>query len=317
MRPFAVCLCLFLMLPLAGCGGGNDGSLQGYAEGEYVRVAAAFAGSLTQLAVQRGARVKAGDALYSLEQESEKAARLEAEQRLKSAEARLSNLRKGRRPDEVAAVEAQLDQAQTALKLSQSQLKRDEKLVADGFISRERLDQTKSARDRDQARVSELAAQLRVARLGARSDEIRAAEAEVEAARAAVAQAQWRVDQKSIKSPATGLVQDTYYVPGEWVNAGSPVVSILPPENIKLRFFVPEPALGALRLGQALKVSCDGCPAALDASISYISPQAEYTPPVIYSKDSRAKLVFLIEARLAPADAVKLHPGQPVDVWVR
>lgn len=303
---------LFLFV-LAGCSREGNGSLQGYAEGEYVRVAAPFAGSLTRLSVQRGAQVKAGDALYGLEQENEKAARLESEQRLKSAEARLANLQKGRRPDEVAAVEAQLAQAQAAVALSQSQLKRDEKLVADGFISRERLDQTRTARDRDQARVNELAAQLRVARLGARADEIRAAEAEVEVARAAVAQSQWRLDQKSIKAPVSGLVQDTYYVQGEWVNAGSPVVSILPPENIKLRFFVPEPLLGKLRMGQGVKVGCDGC-ATLNASVSYIAPQAEYTPPVIYSKDNRAKLVFLIEARLAPADAVKLHPGQPVDV---
>lgn len=305
---FAVSSCLM------ACSDAGESGLQGYAEGEFVRVAAPFAGSLTQLSVQRGAQVQTGQPLYALEQESEKVARGEAEERLKSAEARLANLRKGKRPDEVAAVEAQLAQAQAALKLSQSQLKRDEKLVADGFISRERLDQTKSARERDQARVSELAAQLRVSKLGARSDEISAAEAEVEAARAGVAQSQWRLDQKSIKAPVTGLVQDTYYVQGEWVNAGNAVVSILPPENIKVRFFVPEPALGKLRMGQAVKISCDGCGEALGGAVSYIAPQAEYTPPVIYSKDSRAKLVFMVEARLAPSDAVKLHPGQPVDV---
>lgn len=305
---------LFPCLLLAACAPKGSGTLQGYAEGEFVRVAAPFAGSLTRLSVQRGAQVQAGAALYNLEQENEQAARLEAEERLKSAEARLANLRKGKRPDEVAAAEAQLAQAQAALKLSGAQLKRDEELVAKGFISRERLDQSRSNRDRDQARVKELTAQLRIARLGARSDEIRAAEADAQAARAAVAQAQWRLDQKSIKAPVSGLVQDTYYVPGEWVNAGSPVVSILPPQNIKVRFFLPEPALGKLRMGQPVRISCDGCGAALPANVSYIAPQAEYTPPVIYSQENRAKLVFLIEARLAAADAVKLHPGQPVDV---
>lgn len=307
-------LALLSSVILAGCAPEGNGALQGYAEGEFVRVAAPFAGSLTRLAVQRGGQVKAGDPLYSLEQENEQAARLEAEERLKSAEARLANLEKGRRPDEVAAVAAQLAQAQAGLKLSQAQLKRDEDLAIKNFISRERLDQSRANRDRDQARVNELAAQLRIARLGARSDEIRAAQADVQAARAAVAQAQWRLDQKSIKAPVSGLVQDTYYVTGEWVNAGSPVVSILPPQNIKVRFFVPEPLLGKLRMGQRLQLSCDGCGAALSGSISYIAPQAEYTPPVIYSKDSRSKLVFLIEGRLAPADAVRLHPGQPVDV---
>lgn len=305
---------VFLLLLAAGCDRDADSTLQGYAEGEYVRVAAPFAGSLIHLTVARGAQVKTGDALYSLEQESEKAARLEAEQRLKSAEARLANLRKGKRPDEVAAVEAQLAQALAAFKLSQSQLKRDEKLVADGFISKERLDQARTARDRDQAHANELSAQLRMVRLGARSDEIRAADAEMEAARAAVVQAQWRLDQKSIRSPVAGLVQDTYFTTGEWVGAGSPVVSILPPENIKVRFFVPEPLLGKLRIGQKVTLHCDGCPAPVSAAISYISPQAEYTPPVIYTKEHRAKLVFLIEARPAAGDAVKLHPGQPLDV---
>lgn len=311
MRSLPVLIPLVL---ITACSSGGDGVLQGYAEGEYVRVAAPYAGSLTQLAVQRGSQIQAGQPLYALEQDSEKAARLEAEQRLKSAEARLANLQKGKRPDELEAVGAQLSQAQAALKLSQSQLKRDEKLVADGFISRERLEQARTSRDRDQARVNELSAQLRTARLGARSDEIRAAQAEVEAGRAAMAQAQWRLDQKSVKAPVAGLVHDTYYVAGEWVNAGNPVVSLLPPENIKVRFFIPEPALGKLRMGQSVKLSCDGCAAPLDASVSYIASQAEYTPPVIYSKDNRTKLVYLIEAQLAPADAAKLHPGQPVDV---
>jgi len=110
------------------------------------------------------------------------------------------------------------------------------------------------------------------------------------------------------------LVQDTLYVQGEWVPAGSPVISLLPPENIKIRFFVTEKGLGGLRLGQTVKISCDSCGPAINANISYVSPQAEYTPPVIYSKENRSKLVFLIEAKTSPVDAIKLHPGQPVDV---
>jgi len=299
---------------LFACNQKDADLLQGYAEGEYVRVASSFAGRLERLLVKRGDEVQAGAPLFVLESENEAAARREAEQRLRGAEANLANLQKGRRPTEIAAIEAQLEQAQAALKLSEAVLRRSEKLVLQGFISRERLDEAHSAHERDLARVGQLKADLATARLAARQDEIRAARASVEAAQAALAQAEWRLEQKSLHATVTGTVADTLFVKGEWVPAGAPVVSLLPPENIKVRFFVPEPQLGTVRLGQALSVMCDGCPVALPARVSFISTRAEYTPPVIYSRENRAKLVFLIEARLAPEDAVKLHPGQPLDV---
>ena len=170
---------------------------------------------------------------------------------------------------------------------------------------------------RNQARVAELTAQLEVAQMTARQDEIRAAEFEAAAARAALAQAAWRLGQKSVAAPMDALVHDTLYVRGEWIPAGSPVVSLLPPQNIKVRFFVPESDFGRLRTGDLISVSCDGCGEPITAPVTYISPQAEYTPPVIYSRDTRTKLVFLIEARPAPADAARLHPGQPVDVRLK
>jgi HlyD family secretion protein len=207
-----------------------------------------------------------------------------------------------------------LTQAEAQLRLSEAQLKRQERLVASRFTSRETLDEARAARDQDRARIVELKAQLATARLAAREDEIRAAEAEVAAAKAALAQAEWRVDQRSVRSSVEGQVTDTLYVRGEWVPAGSPVVELLPPANIKLRFFVPEPELGAIRLQQPVSVTCDGCPAPIPARITFIAPEAEYTPPVIYSRESREKLVFLVEAHSSPEDAVKLHPGQPVEV---
>ncbi|MDP1680619.1 MAG: HlyD family efflux transporter periplasmic adaptor subunit [Burkholderiales bacterium] len=298
---------------LAACSLDKESKLHGYAEGEFVRVASPFAGQLTMLSVQRGTYVKSGAALFALEQENEKAARLEAEARLKSSESQFTNLQKGKRPSEIAAVQAQLEQAQAALKLSRQQLRRDQDLVAKNFISQQRLDEVRAAVARDEARVGELTAQLQTARLGARTDEIEAARSTMNAARASIAQAQWRLDQKSIKSPVTGLVHDTLYVAGEWVPAGSPVVTLLPSANIKLRFFIPEPLLAKLKVGQRVQVTCDGC-AKFTASVSYVSSQAEYTPPVIYSNEARAKLVYLAEARLAPDDAAKFHPGQPIDI---
>ena len=302
---------------LGACDHTVEGVVQGYAEGEYVRIAAPFAGNLQSLQVTRGSQVNAGAPLFALEQLNEEAARREAAERVRNAEAQTADLRKSRRPSEIEAVRAQLAQARASLKLSTVNLARQEQLVASNFVSKSAVDDARAAVERDRARAGELEAQVATAQLAGRQDEIRAAEANAEAARAALAQADWKLAQKSVKAPVAGLVNDTNYVAGEWVPAGSPVVSLLPPQNIKIRFFVAEPMLGAVKLGQPVNVRCDGCAAPLAAQVTFISPQAEYTPPVIYSRETRAKLVYLIEARTAPEDAVKLHPGQPVEVTWR
>ena len=314
LRHFPLFMVSFAAFMVAACTHEETGVYQGYVEGEYVRVATSFAGSLEQLDVQRGVRVARGDALFALENENEAAARREAEERLRNAEAQLANLQKSRRPTEIESVRAQLEQADAGLKLSRAQLKRTEELVAQHFLARERLDEARSAYEQSQARVEQLKADVATARLAARVDEIKAARAAVAAARATLEQADWRLKQKSATAPVAGLVADTLFVKGEWVPAGAPVVTLLPPENVKVRFFVPEPKLGAVREGESVLLNCDGCSPNIPARVTFIAPQAEYTPPVIYSRDSRAKLVFLIEARAAPQDSVKLHPGQPVDV---
>jgi HlyD family secretion protein len=305
------------MAALAGCGPRGEDVLQGYAEGEYVRVASPIAGQLARLSVARGVTVRAGDPLFALEQENEVAARREAEERLHQSEAQYKNLLTGKRPEEIDAIRAQLAQAEATLRLSEANLVRQQDLVRANFVSKEAADTARSARDRDRERVSELKAQLAAARLAARPDEIKAAQATAAAARAALAQAAWRLEQKSLRAPQDALVADTLYVVGEWVPAGSPVVSLLPPANIKVRFFVPERILGSLAVGQKVVLRCDGCGDPVSAPITYIAPQAEYTPPVIYSKETRAKLVFLVEARPAPGDAARLHPGQPVQVTLQ
>lgn len=302
---------------VTGCDEPERGVLQGYAEGEYVRVASPFAGQLVRLDVKRGDVVKAGEPLFALEQANEAAARREAADRVARADAQLENLRKSRRPSEIEAVRAQLEQAEASLKLSEANLKRQEELARAKFISRERLDDAQTQLARDRARVDELRAQVATAKLAARPDEIRAAEAEAAAARAALAQADWRLQQKAQRTPQDALVQDTLYSVGEWIPAGAPVVSLLPATNIKVRFFVPESRLGALRVGQSVSIACDGCTGPIAARVDYIAPQAEFTPPVIYSRENREKLVFLVEARPAASEAPKLHPGQPVEVTLQ
>ncbi len=195
-------------------------------------------------------------------------------------------------------------------------MKRSETLVAQGFLSPNRLDELRSARDRDTARVAEVQANLAVARDAARPDEIAAAEAEQRAAESELASSRWREDQTRGIAARAGAVQDVMYRPGEWVAQGSPVVALLPDGAIKVRFFVPQAALARIRIGDSVAVSCDGCPAGMAARVAFVSDQAEYTPPVIYSNESRAKLVFMVEAKPDEKTALQLKPGQPVDVRI-
>jgi HlyD family secretion protein len=113
-------------------------------------------------------------------------------------------------------------------------------------------------------------------------------------------------------SPADGVVQEIYFRPGETVPPGRAIMALLPPGNLKVRFFTPESELPHVRYGQSVRVSCDGCASGLTARVTFIASSAEYTPPVIYSREERAKLVFLIEAR--PDDPSKFRVGQPVTV---
>lgn len=308
---------LLVAVLVAACGAAPQDTWQGYIEGDFVLVASPYAGQLQRLATHRGQRVVERQPLFSLEQENERAARLEAEERLKTAEARLENLAAARRAPEIQAQRAELAQARAALDLSKSQLAQQQKLFKSGFVSQGRLDEARSAYARDAARVRNAEAQLQnlLQPIG-RDAERKAAEGEVAAARAAVEQAAWRLRQKSVVAPVAGLVQDTFFVEGEWVPAGRPVVSLLPSANIKVRFYVAEKALHAFPVGRAVDIRCDGCKP-VHAKVTFVSPRAEYTPPVLYSRDGRHKLMFLIEARPAPADAAALHPGQPVDVSLK
>jgi HlyD family secretion protein len=198
------------------------------------------------------------------------------------------------RESEASAVrqaEKNLAQAKANLALSENEFDRREKLRADsGVISAEELDQAKSRRDSDAAQV--------------------------ESQNDALTKARWSFDQKQQFAPANAFVQDTLYRSGEFVAAGNPVVVLLPPENLKVRFFVPQEVLPKIKTGETVSVNFDGAAKNYSATISYISTQVEFTPPVIYNRENRAKLVYMIEAKFSPADAADLRPGQPVDVKI-
>ena len=303
-----------LLALVAGCEPAPKPRVQGYVEGEFVYVASPIAGALETLPVQRGAQVAAGDALFALECGAETAARDVAERRLAEGQAKLDDTKKGKRPVEIESAQAQLKQARAALALAEKESARQESLFQSGASAASEFDRARAARDEDRQRVSQLEADLQTAQLGSRSDQIVAAEANVRALAAALAKAEWDFAQKHQAATQAGLVFDTLYRPGEWVAAGRPVVALLPPANVKVRAFVPEARVGTIHPGANVRVFVDGVREPFAGQVTFISPQAEYTPPVIYSQESRAKLVFMIEARFDAATAAKLHPGQPVDV---
>lgn len=305
-------IAILTFIALTGCSP-EDSGINGYVEGDYLRIAPTSAGVLKNLSVERGDTVTAGQPLFSLDLEKLLISRTAAEAALDEAEARLNNMKKGQRPEEIAVLREQKLQAEADLRGAADRLKRSAPLAQKGYATKAESDADRAAFAKASARVQEMSAQLKTAALGAREDEIAAAQAAVDAAKQSLLTAVKLVLESAPKAAAAGRIEDVFYRPGEFVPAGAPVVSLLPPENVKIRFFVPEKTLAQVRHGMTVGIACDSCPAGLEGKVSFISSQAEYTPPVIYSTGSRDKLVFMVEAKPL-AHAAALHPGQPVDI---
>jgi len=288
---------------------------QGYADADFVKVGPIQEGMIVAVHVVRGAKVTAGAPLFDQDDTHERAARDQALRQLKQAEAQLGNLEAASREPQIAQAEANLADAEAARDKVQSELKRNEDLVRTGGTSKQMVEDQRADLRSAIARVQASKAALAMAREPTgRSGEIRAQQAFAEAGRAALEMAQWRLDQRHVAAPASGVIADVLARPGETMPVGGPVVSLLPPGNIFVRFFVPEANLAKIHTGDEVALFCDNCPPGLRGIISFIAPQAEYTPPVIYSEASRAKLVYKVEARPPPEQAALINPGQPVAV---
>ena len=320
-------LALMIVLILAAAGGGiwwwstrppPPILWQGYAEADFVKVGPTQAGLLTAVLVARGDDVPTGAPLFTQDDANERAARDQVAQQLGQAERQLANLQEGAKQTEIDQAEANLTDANANLIRIAGDLSRGESLLTRGDASKQSVDQLRAEFRSAQARVLGLQAAVAQARgpLG-RQSEIQAQRAAVAASRAALEMADWRLSQRRVASPTGGRVADVLARPGETVVAGGPVVSLLPPGNIFVRFFVPEAVLSTMHRGDTVGLVCDACPADLTAMVSFISPRAEYTPPLIYSESSKSKLVFLIEARPPLEHATRLNPGQPVQVRPR
>lgn len=287
-------------------------TLSGYIEGETLYLSAASAGRVTDLGVRRGQRVAAGARLFLIEPDQQIAQGQQAAAELAAARAQAEDARQGQRPAEIAILEADRDAAEAAAREARALLTRTEALVRRGIYARVRLDETRAAYQSAAARLDAAKQRIDVATLGARADQIRAADARVAQARARLSETGARLNTLSPIAPSAGRIEDVFFQRGEYAAANQPVVALIPDDRVFVRFFVPEQAVAAYRPGVHVAFRCDSCPDGLGATISYVSPRPEFTPPIIYSRGSRDRLVFMVEAR--PDHGGTLIPGLPVDV---
>jgi HlyD family secretion protein len=292
----------------------QDAEFPGYMEADLVLVGSEQGGRVLALSVEEGAAVKQGDPVFTLESSEQEASVAAAKARVAEAEARLADAQAEiQRPDEINVLEAALNEAKAMLQVAARNLERAQALFDKGWTTKAQLDDAIAQHDRNQASVAEAEKRIIAAKLPGRSDMIAAAAANAEAARHALAEAEKNLGKRQVFAPADGTVEEVYFRPGEVVNAGQAVIALLPPRNLKVRFFVAEPERAKLQLDQRIAISCDGCPPDLHAKINFIAREAEFTPPVIFSREQRQKLVYLVEAR-PEGPAAKLTAGQPVTV---
>lgn len=285
----------------------------GYVEGDYVLLAPIEVAQVETVTVKRGDRVTPGTAVGTLESADARIAVAQAEAGLAQARAQLADLRVGKRPEEIAVLRAEVDMAKAQAADAKRKYDRAADLFKRGAGTQADFDTASATLETASAQVGQAEANLAVGGLPARAETIKAAENQVRQAQAALEQAQWRLAKRVLAAPSAGRVNDVIRNPGDTAGPTAPVISILPDGAVKLSVYIPERAFSSVKVGTLLAVHCDGCGEGVKARVSYVSPDPEFTPPVIYSLENRQKLVYLVEAR-PEGNAGPLQPGQIVDV---
>ena len=262
-----------VLIVLAGCEQKKDQPWLGYGEGDTAYISAPQPGWVTAMKVERGTMVHRGDLLFVLDSVREQA----------GAQQAVANLSEAR---------ASLTQEIANLAYAKTSLDRQNRLARDNAGTPTQRDLALSAYRQSEARIAQLRAQI----------------AQMEAS---LKSASYGLGQRDIVAQTDGRVQDIYFREGEYAPAATPVIAVLPPKNVFVRFFVPEPELARIKIGGTVRITCDGCKP-IDAKVTFLAAREEYTQPVIFSRDNREKLVFKAEARLP--QGLDLHPGQPVEV---
>lgn len=305
-------LILLFFFAFTACDGDKHHTFQGYVESDNLLLASPFSGNLIKLSVDQGDFVNKADFLFQLDPNPQQLEVNRAGFLLEEGKFKVKDLKNPKRKPEIEAAEAAIGQVEARLRLAELRKKRYEYLYQQKAAN---LDSSDEAREyvielRESKKQRE--AELELAKLGARENIIQEKQARVEWLLEQEKVLKWEVAQKTGYAPESGIVFDTYYHEGEWVPAGSPVVSLLVPKNTNIEFFVPAVMLPQLSTTQTVYFTCEGCAAKNKAVIKYISPEAEYVPPLVYSRSNYNKLVFRIKA--SPEKPGLFKPGQPVTI---
>ena len=309
MRPALFAVTLSATTLLAACSQAGETGLYGYAEGDYVAIAPDTPGRIETAYFADGDTVAAGEVLFRLDAETETAAVAAADARIAAATSRFDDAAAGARSPEIEAARDQLDQARTALRDATDTLDRTRELFTQGHTSQARLDTAQAAADTARARVAEMRQRLTLIQLPAREHQLQALQADVAAAQADRDQAAEALARRTVQAPADGRVFRQIRFAGEQASPAQPVYSLLPDGAVHALLFIPESRLAATAVGDTFPVSCDSCAAGLTVRITSIGDEAEFTPPVIYSDNERARLVYRAEARF---DGTPPPPGTPL-----
>ncbi|MEM7764759.1 MAG: HlyD family efflux transporter periplasmic adaptor subunit [Pseudomonadota bacterium] len=295
-----------------GCQPNEPQPIIGYVEADWLYVAAPDAGWLTTVEVEEGDIVAVGDLLFTLDDQIEQAATAEALAKIAEATARAKDLGSGARREELLTLKARLREAEALLQRAEANYARTMPLVEQGIEPSSRGDDLKAERDSARANTAALREDIRVAELAGRSQARAAAGATVESAQAAWQQSELRLNERTVTARRAGRVETTILSEGEFATMGAPVLAMLPDEGLMVRFYVPQAQLTDISVGQSVRIQSDGTSTAISVTVSRIATEAEFTPPVIYTRDMREKLVFLVEATLPKNSSLK--PGLPVEV---
>ena len=313
MKSFVVLSVLTVSI-LSGCHSSNENEIQGYIEGDFVRVSLPESGIIETLTVSRGETVQTGKILFTLDAGREQAALEKAKSELTVAENELENLKASERSEEIKALEADVQELKANLAYTSKDYHRQYNLSKTGAVSLNDVDKVYSEKLALEAKIRATESRLKLARLSiGRDEEILSAQHTIKVREASVRQAQADLALRTAIAPENAVVTDIIFRPGETVPGGQAVVELLPSQNIKARFYLSPQQISLLQTKSGIALRCEGSEKEIPAKISYISPEASYRPPVLYSRDQSEKLAFLVEA--VPLEhSTPLHPGQPVTV---
>lgn len=313
-KPFVF---LSLSLALAACEKDPNTTYSGYVEADTASIAAPYSGWLEAVYVDRGSAISPDQPLFQLDATSAGHALSGAQSRLEAANANATDLTKGARSVDIAPLLAQRQKAMADLELARSNEGRFAALEPKGYVSATRMDQLRATTRAAEAQLAQIDRSIDDLKAAAREDQQKAAQSNAAATEADVKSAQYNVTERSVKARLGGSVEDRLREPGEYVTAGTPVLTVHLKDRHFVRFFVPQNQLAAFKVGQSVNISCDGCQKGLTAKVRYIAPKAEYTPPVIFSVRERQKMMFLIEATPDKPEALPLGIGVDVTAQIK